>query len=111
MMIVILAFDIHMGSFSKRDEVKNLLLLEMPLNKEGSSCLFIRQSLMVSLYDAHGSVGNNLPNKILSDVIFSYLLITIALFFNHNHLPYLPVSTINRLLLLCIGGNIVLQGD
>lgn len=61
MVVVILAFDVHMGSFSRRDKVKSLLLLEMPLHREESSCLFIRQSLVFRLYDVQGSIGSDLP--------------------------------------------------
>lgn len=42
MVTVTLAF-VHMGSFSTGDKVRSLFLLEMPLHREGSSCLFIRQ--------------------------------------------------------------------
>lgn len=44
-------------------------------------------------------------SEIFSDILFMYLLITMTLFLNHSHLPYLPVTTVNRLLLLCIRGN------
>lgn len=63
MVIVILAFDVHMGSFSRRDKVRSLPLLEMPLHREGSSFLFIRQSLVFSLHDVQGSVGSDLPKQ------------------------------------------------
>ncbi|KAB0372039.1 hypothetical protein FD755_015831 [Muntiacus reevesi] len=32
-------------------------------------------------------------SEIFSDILFMYLLITMTLFLNHNHLPYLPVTT------------------
>lgn len=33
MAVVILAFDVYMGSYSRRDKVRSLLLLEMPLRR------------------------------------------------------------------------------
>ena len=71
MAVVILAFDVHMGSFSRRDKVRSLHLLEMPLHREGSSCLFIRQSLVFRLYDVQGSIGSDLPKwNLLGHIIY-----------------------------------------
>lgn len=74
MVIVILAFDVHMRSFSRRDKVRILFLLEMPLHRERSSYFFLRQILVFSLYDVPGSVDSDLPKQNLVRYII-YVLI------------------------------------
>lgn len=88
------------------DKAKSLFLLERPVHRERNSCLSIRQSLAVSLYDVQGSVGSHLSKQNIVRCIIFILMDHHTLFFNHDHLPYLPVSTVNRLLLLCIGRNL-----